>query len=601
MKYRSMISRMVSILLTVAILISCAPDITLSMSAYSNGITSTVTTVIPERNITLNYPDYIGDTYTEADLMFPETVDVQATDGSTTSAAVTWDYSGLDLSTLGTYTLTGQVANTSLTVAQVIHVVPYQNLMPEASFEEDELTNWQNTRTTISRDSTYVRDGARSLKLTVGALSNQAATWFQALYSRKEEILGEHVMTVGAGRYYYGSWALGTESSQDCSVQMIFRYNTIDNEGKSAFSKVAPDVPLSGIAFQQCGNIVEIPDNVNWARLEACLTGTYEKFLDSTFYLDQMELVPINVESPVSTQIMDFAKPAIIHTYPGTPFADLKLPSTLQVLLQSGEKVDLAVEWNDNQYQVSQIGAQTITGTFLLGDRYFNFKNYIPSVTVVLHNPAETLRQTIYISTSGSEDNDGLSPESPKQDASKLTEYLAQGYNVRLKRGDTWYLPQGQLQFHNILGTEDAPLVLSAYGEGSELPTLAFMMKIENNAWTLVDAEKHIYKADVSTLSSRNGLCVYRTLVNEEPYYRRDIATYSALGTEQFCEYDGMLYICTDGEQPTDVEVTPYNSVYNRFHLQNVSYLTIEQLHYKGSSDLRQRQSRAAVSGPHKA
>ena len=50
-------------------------------------------------------------------------------------------------------------------------------------------------------------------------------------------------------------------------------------------------------------------------------------------------------------------------------------------------------------------------------------------------------RITIYLSASGSESNSGMSESQPKKDVTKIPTYLAKGYNVKLKRGDIWYLP----------------------------------------------------------------------------------------------------------------------------------------------------------------
>ena len=55
----------------------------------------------------------------------------------------------------------------------------------------------------------------------------------------------------------------------------------------------------------------------------------------------------------------------------GTPFAELELPRTVAVTLQDGTKALLAVGWNENSYQATTVGTQTVTGT-LSGDVHPN-------------------------------------------------------------------------------------------------------------------------------------------------------------------------------------------------------------------------------------
>ncbi|MDA8019358.1 MAG: PKD domain-containing protein [Thermoanaerobaculia bacterium] len=83
------------------------------------------------------------------------------------------------------------------------------------------------------------------------------------------------------------------------------------------------------------------------------------------------------------------------------------------------------------------------------------------SVQVSVSDPGEAPWITYYVSTSGSDSNDGLSPASP---FATLTRGLAeQGANRRilLRRGDSWSV-SGLLQL-----TTDGPAVLGAYGEGA--------------------------------------------------------------------------------------------------------------------------------------
>ena len=198
-------------------------------------------------------------------------------------------------------------------------------------------------------------------------------------------------------------------------------------------------------------------------------------------------------------------------------------------------------------------------------------------------------RTTIYISSSGSEWNSGTSESRPKKDITKIPTYLAAGYNVKLKRGDIWYLPTQSLSLTGIAGTEESPVVLGSYGDAADpKPVIAYMKKIENTAWSLVDAEKSIYKTDVSDMTARGDtdIRVHRLFVNDAAYLHRSVTDYTQLTAEQYCDYGGTLYVRTNGGAPTNVEVTPYYGSGTRLMITDVSYLTIENIHFKGSSAL---------------
>ena len=77
--------------------------------------------------------------------------------------------------------------------------------------------------------------------------------------------------------------------------------------------------------------------------------------------------------------------------------------------------------------------------------------------------------QTIYVSASGSDENDGYSEETPIQSIDKLnTMTFLPGDRILFKKGDTFvgcFKPKGS-------GTEEAPITIGSYGEGDEKPVL---------------------------------------------------------------------------------------------------------------------------------
>ena len=197
-------------------------------------------------------------------------------------------------------------------------------------------------------------------------------------------------------------------------------------------------------------------------------------------------------------------------------------------------------------------------------------------------------RQTIYFSTSGSDSNNGLSESRPKYDITKISTYLKLGYNVKLKRGDTWYLPQNAIKLHDIAGEEGNPLVIGSYGD-ADAPKLvvAFMHDLTGATWTVVDAENNVYSLDISdedTFPIKNGMRIHRAFVEGNSYFHRSITDYTLLEEEEFCDYDGVFYMRTKGGAPTNVEVTLYGVGFVRLNVQNVSYLTVENVHIKGGN-----------------
>lgn len=570
--------------------LDCAELVALNVTVQRfEGSMEQVETLIPEREIIKDYPRYIGDGYTVADLMLPETVEVRSTTGQLVNIGVNWDYDNLNLSKTGKYTLTGTLEDMqldnpkALTVDQVIYVVEYQNLIHNGSFENDN-NYWTNSsNTTVQGVVSPVKDGDLSLKITVNRLEGRTTDWLQTLEYKNTASLGQSIVTNGAGRYFFGVWAQGTESSTDYAVQARFWYRAIST-GDSSVGNTAPNADLSASGFVHSGNIVEVPDDVYWARLDLYLIGKVDAMRNSILYADKMELVPLNVEVPGMNDIIDCEEIANVYVHQGTSFKDLKLPETLQVQVKSGQKIQLKVNWDTGAYNPNLIGAQTITGSLDLEGTYKNLKKFIPSVVVTVRAKGAELRETIYISTSGSEENDGLSPDRAKKEVTKIPTYLQQGYNVRLKRGDTWYLPLEGLTFKDTHGTEAAPLVLGAYGSGDKLPTIAYMLKIEDTAWKLVDAKRNVYAADVSSAGQRYGEYAHRVFVNDAAYTHKSRSNYIALDAGEFCSYDGMLYIRMAEGAPSGVEMTCYNAGATRVQIKNSSYLTIEYIHFKGGN-----------------
>ncbi|MBE6959045.1 MAG: hypothetical protein E7447_07860 [Ruminococcaceae bacterium] len=554
------------------------------------GTMEQVESIIPDRQIIKDYPEYIGEGYTTADLMLPETVKVRSTTNEIIDVEVKWDYSTLNLSKTGTYTVYGaldemKIANPkALTVKQTIKVVSKENIFINSSFEDD-LAGWDNNSTVTMQAgiATPHRTGDFSLMMTVGRLDSYERNWIQAFYNGGIAEIGQKITRSGAGRYYYGGWVHGSQSALDIEVHMRLHYRCLST-GDSVIAATSPNVKPSAKEFLQVGDIVELPDDVYSAHMDLYILGTAQQMRLSELYIDDFELIPLNVEIPNLTDIIDCADVADVYVHEGASVKDLKLPKALQVIIKNGQKFDLGVTWDTSSFDPNKIGEQTITGSLNLGKTYKNPKNFVPTVKITVRAKGEELRQTIYISTSGSETNDGLSPETPKQDVKKIATYLQQGYNVKLKRGDIWYIPTGGITLSQIRGTEDAPLTFGAYGEG-ELPVIGYLLKINDADWKLVDESRNIYAADVSALGQRDGISVHRCFIEDAPYKFKNRSNYVSLKAGEYCSYGLNLYIrMPEGEKPGKVEVTPYGTGGTRLSINNVSHLNIEYIHFKGSS-----------------
>ena len=549
-----------------------------------------VETVINDRQIIQNYPDYIGEGYTTKDLMLPETVQVRSSTGEVVKVGVRWDYSKLNLEKTGSYTVYGaledmKIANPDgLTVKQTIRVVSKQNIFSNSSFEDDD-KGWDHHRHLLLGlgNTAPVRTGSFSLKLEVSRMEDWTINYLQAFYNGGNASVGQKITKTGAGRYYYGAWLQGTESSNDLTVNMRLYYRCLST-GDQLYSDTSATLKLPTDHFVQVGNIVELPDDIYMAHADLYMMGTPEQLRMSTMFIDDMELLPLNVEIANLTDIVMMESSANIYVHQGTSVEGLKLPETLEVTIKTGQKFDLKVHWNTSAYNANKVGTYTITGTLELGKTYKNPKNFVPTVTVVVRPKGEELRETIYFSTSGDDANDGLSPDRPKQDIKQIGTYLQKGYNVRLKRGDAWYLPGANLTWKNILGTEDAPMTLGAYGSG-EMPIIAFMLKIDNSTWKLVDEKRNVYAADVSTLPTKNGVTVHRCFGDDVTYTHKLRSTYVSLDEGEYCSYDKTLYLrMPEGQAPSNITVTPYGSGGHNLSLNNISYLNVENIHIKGGN-----------------
>lgn len=79
--------------------------------------------------------------------------------------------------------------------------------------------------------------------------------------------------------------------------------------------------------------------------------------------------------------------------------------------------------------------------------------------------------KTYYVSSSGNDNNDGLSMQTPIKTIDKAnTLKLNAGDQILFKKGETF---TGRLFFSNLKGSKENPITISSYGEGDARPTLS--------------------------------------------------------------------------------------------------------------------------------
>ena len=583
--------RILTFALILAMLVSWLPSTVHAEESISMDITQI--TAPAAKAIIVNYDQYVSNV--NANLGLPETVTVTLADGTTADVAVTWDTSSLDVNTLGTYSLPGTITlpegatnSQNLTVTQQIIIREYTNLLSNPSFESG-TTGW-HFRANTTQVTSPVKDGTYAAKIDGDPNISSWQAQISYVDNSNTTVLADAVQTQGSGQYYFGIWAqsAAATTSENAAFITVMRYRNPANPTDNGKSTGGSSISLSSTDYAQSSVICDLPSDVTWVRPEISLrstqgnvAGAVADISDLSVYLDHAELIPLNVTLPASSDVVECEEPEAVITNSGTAFTDLALPSTVNVKLASGSSVALGVTWSAEGYDSNTLGSQTIYGTLDLANTYTNPNNITAQITVVVK--AIGTAPTIYFSTSGDDANDGLTPETPKQDVTQIPDLMSKGYNISLKRGDTWYLPYEYLYLSSITGTSDNPAVICAYGdEAATKPILAFMQPVEDTAWT--DLGDNVYSADISDMTEADGHRVYRTFVNGSAF-KHVQGDYTALAAEEFCDYDGTIYVKTAGGVPTNVELIPYRSVYPySLYITNCSNLTIRDIHIKGGS-----------------
>ena len=137
----------------------------------------------------------------------------------------------------------------------------------------------------------------------------------------------------------------------------------------------------------------------------------------------------------------------------------LKISLILQILLVILVCSACSKESVEN-YAFTPIGNQN-------ADYEFTFESNLPEEKPVY--PLSTGR-IFYVSTQGSDSNDGLSVDSPIQSLDKVNDLdLIPGDSVLFRKGDTF---EGVIRFTNLRGDNENPITFASYGDGNQKPII---------------------------------------------------------------------------------------------------------------------------------
>lgn len=186
---------------------------------------------------------------------------------------------------------------------------------------------------------------------------------------------------------------------------------------------------------------------------------------------------------------------------------------------------------------------------------------------------ADSGSQTIYyFSVTGSDSNDGTTPDKPKKSLEEAVKLMQAGTTILLKRGDCWYDESGTVvEINDKIGTEAAPIIVDAYGTG-DAPLIANMKQLDTG-WTSLGNNK--WSCNVSSYGP-----IHRCFVNESPV--ASVALADLDQTTEFTLDNGILYLYSESA-PAKVKVI-FKCGANAVRASNVHYLYFSNIAFKGGT-----------------
>ena len=187
---------------------------------------------------------------------------------------------------------------------------------------------------------------------------------------------------------------------------------------------------------------------------------------------------------------------------------------------------------------------------------------------------------TYYISASGSDTNDGLTPQTPWQTIKKVNSSISSGDTVCFRRGDIFF---GQIRAPKKNDT-DAKTAYTSYGEGTK-PTVSQYKTARHDAWEhfadgvwridLTDVSK--FDGNVTELDTNVGFMKVDGTIKPKKYFELDKLE------EQWDFYNDKQYVYVKSADDPSLLAKDIKFACNIIHLPFVDNLLVEDIIFIGS------------------
>jgi hypothetical protein len=210
--------------------------------------------------------------------------------------------------------------------------------------------------------------------------------------------IAANVAATGGGQFYYSLWMRSASETPHTDVQMqsavLFKTKNENGTLSSSTTKYGSKVSLSNTEYHQSCGVLQMPANTAWVRLDMNVSLQEAADLGSSvLYLDNAELLPINVTIPKDQEPADVEEildeipvRAVVQNYDtfvGENWQQaLNLPTSVKVRTSKGNTAYVDVIWDYAPLNLKKEGKYTLVGK-LDNSAYPNPKELY--VTQVVH------------------------------------------------------------------------------------------------------------------------------------------------------------------------------------------------------------------------
>lgn len=196
---------------------------------------------------------------------------------------------------------------------------------------------------------------------------------------------------------------------------------------------------------------------------------------------------------------------------------------------------------------------------------------------------------TYYFSTSGSDDNNGLSAASPKRTLAAANSLAFAGNTLLFKRGDAWYNNFTSFDLANRTGSAGKEILLDAYGVGPK-PIITTLHLLKDAGWTNLPGTG-TWQQTVAGYSNAwrlfaNGISKYKVNTSDSMATEKEVdKPHEWYIRETKSGSSGIVYLNTGSASvsPTNVEIHP-SAAEHVFLLRNSSYISFRNLDIRGGA-----------------